>query len=211
MADQRITTLLIDLGGVVLSNGWDRNARRRAAEKFDIDFDDMDERHHLTFHTYEVGKLSLEDYLSRAVFHKERPFSRDSFIMFMFAQSHAYPDMINLISRIKELYGLKVISVSNEGRELTEYRIKRFELRSLVDCFVSSCFVHVRKPDYDMYSMALDLAQASCEEVVYIEDREMFVEAARCVGIQGIKHQNYESTKAALAELGLSLDTGVRQ
>ncbi len=205
MTEQRITTLFVDLGGVLLSNGWDRHARRRAAEKFKIDFEDMDERHHLTFDTYELGKLSLEDYLSRAVFYTERPFSRDSFIMFMFAQSHPYPEMIDLVRRLKQAYGLKIISVSNEGRELTEYRIRRFDLRSFIDTFVSSCFVHVRKPDYDIYGIAMDISQASCGEVAYIEDRELFVEVARCVGIQGILHRDFGSTKQALAELGLSL------
>jgi putative hydrolase of the HAD superfamily len=205
MASTNITTLFVDLGGVLLSNGWDRTARKRAAEKFGINLAEMDERHHLTFGTYEEGKLSLEDYLSRAVFYEERPFSRDSFIMFMFAQSHPYPDMIEMVRRLKEHYGLKVICVSNEGRELTEYRIKRFELRTFFDCFVSSCFVHVRKPDYDIYRIAMDIAQAPCEEVAYIEDRDMFVEAARCLGIQGIVHKDYASTREALAALGLSL------
>ena len=200
-----VTTLFLDLGGVLLSNGWDRTSRKRAAEKFGIDFMEMDERHHLAFGTYEEGKQSLEDYLSRAVFYEERPFSRDSFIMFMFAQSHPYPEMIDLVRRLKERYGLKLICVSNEGRELTEYRIKRFELRTFIDCFVSSCFVHVRKPDYDIYRIAMDIAQAPCEEVVYIEDRGMFVEAARCLGIQGIVHKDYVSTREALAALGLSL------
>jgi putative hydrolase of the HAD superfamily len=131
MASTGITTLFVDIGGVLLSNGWDRVARKRAAEKFGIDLVEMDERHHLTFGTYEEGKLSLEDYLSRAVFYEERPFSRDSFIMFMFAQSHPYPDMIDLVRKLKAHHGLKVICVSNEGRELTEYRIKRFELRTI--------------------------------------------------------------------------------
>jgi putative hydrolase of the HAD superfamily len=207
MADKgsTITTLFLDLGGVLLSNGWDRTARKRAAEKFGIDFTEMDERHHLTFGTYEEGKLSLEDYLSRAVFYEERPFSRDSFITFMFAQSHPHPEMIDLVRRLKAFHRLKVVCVSNEGRELTEYRIKRFELRTFIDCFVSSCFVHVRKPDYDIYRIAMDIAQAPCEEVVYIEDRGMFVEAARCLGIQGIIHKDYVSTREALAALGLSL------
>ena len=207
MADKgsTITTLFLDLGGVLLSNGWDRTARKRAAEKFGIDFTEMDERHHLTFGTYEEEKLSLEDYLSRAVFYEERPFSRDSFITFMFAQSHPHPEMIDLVRRLKAFHRLKVVCVSNEGRELTEYRIKRFELRTFIDCFVSSCFVHVRKPDYDIYRIAMDIAQAPCEEVVYIEDRGMLVEAARCLGIQGIIHKDYVSTREALAALGLSL------
>jgi putative hydrolase of the HAD superfamily len=205
MAGTGITTLFLDLGGVLLSNGWDRTSRKHAAEKFGIDFTEMDERHHLAFGTYEQGKLSLEDYLSRAVFYEERPFSRDSFMMFMFAQSHPHPEMIDLVRRLKALHGLKVACVNNEGRELMEYRIKRFELRTLIDCFVSSCFVHVRKPDYDIYRIAMDIAQAPCEEVVYIDDRDMFVEAARCLGIQGIVHKDYASTREALAALGLSL------
>ena len=205
MANTGITTLFLDLGGVLLSNGWDRKSRRQAAEKFGLDFEEMDERHHLTFGTYEEGKLSLEEYLSRAVFYEERSFSRDSFMMFMFAQSHPYPEMIDFVRSLKSRHALKVISVSNEGRELTEYRIKRFELGTFIDCFISSCFVHVRKPDYDIYHIAMDVAQASCEEIVYIEDRGMFVEAARCLGIQGIVHKDYISTREALAGLGLSL------
>jgi putative hydrolase of the HAD superfamily len=205
MAGTGITTLFLDLGGVLLSNGWDRTSRKHAAEKFGIDFTEMDERHHLAFGTYEEGKLSLEDYLSRAVFYEERPFSRDSFIMFMFAQSHPHPEMIDLVRRLKAFHELRVIAVNNEGRELMEYRIKRFELRTFIDCFVSSCFVHARKPDYDIYRIAMDVAQAPCEEVVYIDDRGMFVEAARCLGIQGIVHKDFASTREALAALGLSL------
>ena len=205
MANTGITTLFLDLGGVLLSNGWDRKSRRQAAEKFGLDFEEMDERHHLTFGTYEEGKLSLEEYLSRAVFYEERSFSRDSFMMFMFAQSHPYSEMIDFVRNLKSRHGLKMISVSNEGRELTEYRIKRFELGTFIDCFISSCFVHVRKPDYDIYHIAMDVAQASCEEIVYIEDRGMFVEAARCLGIQGIVHKDYISTREALAAFGLSL------
>jgi putative hydrolase of the HAD superfamily len=205
MATTNITTLFLDLGGVLLSNGWDRSARKLAAEKFGIDHAEMDERHHLTFDTYEEGKLSLEDYLSRAVFYEERPFSRDSFMMFMYAQSRAYPEMIDLVRGLKERHRLKVVCVSNEGRELTEYRIKRFELRTFIDCFVSSCFVHVRKPDYDIYRIAVDIAQVPCEEVVYIDDRSMFVEAAQCLGIQGIAHKDYTSTRETLARYGLSV------
>ena len=205
MASPSITTLFVDIGGVLLSNGWDRTARKRAAEKFELDFGEMDERHHLTFDTYEEGKLSLEDYLSRAVFYEERPFSRDSFIMFMFAQSHPYPDMIDFVRALKAHYRLKIVAVSNEGRELTEYRIKRFELGTFIDCFVSSSFIHMRKPDYDIYRIAMDIAQVPCEEVVYIEDRLMFVETARGLGIQGIVHKDYASTREALGSFGLSL------
>jgi putative hydrolase of the HAD superfamily len=201
----QITTLFLDIGGVLLTNGWDHNSRRRAAETFGLDYDEMSERHHLTFDTYEEGKLSLDDYLRRVVFYRERSFSREEFKTFMYAQSKPYPDMIKLIRGLKTQYGLRIATVSNEGRELTMYRVQQFELRTFVDFFVSSCFVHYRKPDEDMYHIALDISQAQSEQVIYIDDRDMFVEVARDVGLAGIVHSGYEATRTSLEGLGLAL------
>jgi putative hydrolase of the HAD superfamily len=199
-----IATLFLDIGGVLLTNGWDRKARRLAGETFGLDFEEMNERHHLTFDTYEVGKLSLDEYLDRIVFYEERPFTRDNFRTFMFAQSRAFPEMIELVSQLKARHGLKVAAVSNEGRELSEYRIKTFGLCRFIDFFISSSFVHYRKPDADIYRSALDIAQVAPEQVVYIDDRPMFVDVARSLGIQGMVHTTYELTRDKLASVGLT-------
>lgn len=202
MTSTTITTLFLDIGGVVLTNGWDHTMRQAAAETFGLDYEEMNERHHLTFDTYELGKLTLEAYLNRVVFHTQRPFSRDEFRAFMFEQSEPYPDMIELIRGIKNRFNLTALAVSNEGRELTVYRVKRFELHTFIDVFISSCFVHFRKPDEDMYRMALDIAQTPAEQVLYVDDRPMFVEVARGVGVHGIVHTDYKSTRAALKAFG---------
>ncbi|BDV41633.1 hydrolase [Geotalea uraniireducens] len=201
----QITTLFLDIGGVLLTNGWDREARRRAAEFFQLDCEEMDERHHLTFDTYEEGKLTLNDYLGRVVFYKDRTFSREEFRKFMFDQSRPFPEMIELVCRLKERHKLKIAAVSNEGRELTAYRINEFRLGKFIDFFISSCFVHYRKPDADIYRIALDIAQVKPSQVVYIEDRPMFVEIARGLGINGIVHAGAEATKLELAGFGLAL------
>jgi putative hydrolase of the HAD superfamily len=200
-----ITTLFLDIGGVLLTNGWDRYARQRAAETFDLDHQEMDERHHLTFDTYEEGKLSLDQYLDRVVFFKERDFSRQDFKAFMFDQSKPFPNMISLVRSLRSRYNLKIAAVSNEGRELTIHRIKTFGLGSFMDFFISSCFVHFRKPDEDMYRMALDVAQVPPGQVVYVDDRPMFVEVAQTLGIRGIWHEGYRETMTALERLGLSV------
>jgi putative hydrolase of the HAD superfamily len=200
-----ISTLFLDIGGVLLTNGWDHTMRQDAAKKFNLDYEELNERHHLTFDTYEEGKLGLDEYLTRVIFHEERPFSRDEFRAFMFAQSEPYPDMIELIRDLKDRYHLHVGAVSNEGRELTVHRIEKFGLAEFMDFFVSSCFVHYRKPDEDMYRIALDISQAEPERSVYIEDRPMFVDVARGLGMKGIVHTGYRSTRQALEEFGLSL------
>jgi len=200
-----VTTLFLDIGGVILSNGWGHESRRSAAEAFNLDFNDMEERHHLTFDTYEGGKLTLKEYLNRVVFYKKRTFTSDKFQEFMFAQSTPFPEMIELVRQLKEQYQLKIAVVNNEGRELNEFRIKKFRLNRFVDFFISSCFVHFRKPDADIFKVALDIAQVPAEKVVYIEDRQMFVDVARDLGIRSIQHKNYSSTSAELASMGLKI------
>ncbi len=198
-----ITTLFLDIGGVLLTNGWDRHARQRACERFSLDWDEVDERHHLTFDTYEVGKLTLDDYLRRVIFYKEQPFSPQEFREFMFAQSQPYDDMIQLIKQVKMAENLRVATVSNEGREQTIHRIETFRLKEFVDFFIMSCFVHYRKPDEDIYRIALDTARAKPEEVLYVEDRGLFIEVAKGLGINCIQHHDAAHTREELARFGL--------
>lgn len=198
-----VTALFLDIGGVMLTNGWDRKAREAAAKQFGLDLAEISDRHRMTFDTYESGKLSLDEYLSRVIFYEERPFTVDQFREFMFAQSTAYPEMIALVRELKAKYGLKIAVVNNEGRELNEHRIRQFKLNEFVDFFISSCFVHFRKPDADIWKVALDIAQVPLDQVVYIDDRPMFVQVAEGLGIRGITHKKYEQTKAALAAMGL--------
>ena len=205
MNQKPITAFFLDIGGVLLTNGWSRDHRKHAADKFGLDYEDMDERHHLTFGTYEEGKLSLDQYLNRVVFFKDRPFTRDDFKAFMYAQSKPIPGMIEFVCQLKQRYQLRIAAVSNEGRELTVYRVKKFNLSSFIDFFIASCFVHFRKPDEDMYRIALDCAQVPPEEVVYIDDRAMFVEVAQGLGIRGIAHIGFESTRNKLQEMGLEI------
>jgi putative hydrolase of the HAD superfamily len=200
-----VTTLFLDVGGVLLTNGWDQKARRAAAEHFGLDLEDMSERHRMTFDTYESGKLDLDEYLTRTVFFEQRSFTREDFRHYMFEQSQPYNDMLHLVRDLKLKYRLKIAVVNNEGRELNQHRIRHFRLNEFVDFFISSCFVHFRKPDADIWKVALDIAQVPREQVVYIDDRPMFVQVAESLGIRGITHAHYEDTRDRLAALGLEL------
>ncbi len=208
MARERIAALFLDVGGVLLTNGWDRAARRRGALRFGLDLEELEERHHLTYTTLELGKLSLEEYLDRVVFHAPRPFGRREFRRFLLAQSAPHPEMMALVRDLRARHGLKVAVVSNEGRELMEHRIRAFSLASFVDFFVVSCFVNCRKPDPDIFRLALDVAQVPPERVAYIEDRAMFVDVANSLGLHGIRHVGLESTLRALTRLGLGARAG---
>ncbi|HTB07364.1 MAG TPA: HAD-IA family hydrolase [Bacteroidia bacterium] len=206
MKDKIVTTLFLDIGGVLLSNGWGAEQRTKAIEHFKLDSSEMNERHHLTFDTYEEGKLDFKEYLKRIVFYEERQFSEDEFIKFMFKQSLVYQDAINFFKEIKKQNNLKVIAVNNEGRELNAYRITEFKLNELFDAFVSSSFVHMRKPDADIFRMAIDISQTTPEHSLYIDDRLMFVEVAKSLGMYGIHYQGLEKTKSLLKEYKFEME-----
>jgi putative hydrolase of the HAD superfamily len=200
-----ITALFLDIGGVLLTDGWGHVSRKLAAKAFDLNPEEMESRHNQAFDTYELGKLTIEEYLSRVVFYEKRPFTPAQFRKFMFAQSKPYPKMIELVRKLKVRHGLKVAVVSNEARELNSYRIRKFKLDGFVDLFISSCFVHLRKPDADIFRVALDIAQVPANQVVCIENLLMFVQVAEGLGIRGICHTDYTSTCAKLASFGLEV------
>lgn len=198
-----IRCLFLDIGGVLLTNGWDHDARKRAAASFELDPAEMEERHHLNFETFELGKLTLDEYLERVVFYQKRSFTPAQFRRFIFEQSKPYPEMLELMVDLKGRYGLKIGVLSNEGREINAYRIRKFKLDGFVDFFISSCFVRLRKPDADIFRLALDIAQVPAERVVYIENTPMFAQIGESFGIETILHTDFASTRARLASFGL--------
>jgi putative hydrolase of the HAD superfamily len=195
----------LDIGGVLLSDGWPHTAREAAAVKFKYDFADAEERHKLIFPTYELGRANLAQYLDDVIFHKKRSFTRKQVWKFMSEQSKSLPQMIELVDQLKRRYKLKIVVVSNEARELNAYRIKKFKLDQLADFFISSCFVQISKPDPRIFRLALDMSQVLPNQVVYIDDRSLFIDVAAREGIQGIHHVRYKTTRALLSELGLRI------
>jgi putative hydrolase of the HAD superfamily len=200
-----ITTLFVDLGSVLLTDSWSPAMRQKAVEQFGFDFAEVAKRSQLTFEGYEEGNISLDEYLDWVLFHEERSFSREDITAFMLTQSQPYPEMVELVRSLRARYHLKVAVVTNDGREFLAHRVKQFGLKEIIDFFIVSCFVHCWKPEVEIYRMALGIAQVDPEEVVYIDDQELFVEVAQSLGLHGSHHTDYASTRAALAALGLTL------
>jgi putative hydrolase of the HAD superfamily len=197
MRDQAI---FIDIGGVLLTNGWDRTGRGQAIEMFHLDKEEIDNRHALTFDAYETGKLTLDEYLKFVIFYQPRAFTPAVFKEFMFAQSKPLSPMLEYMKTFKQNFNMPVVAVSNEGRELADYRIKTFDLKEIIDIFVVSGYVQLRKPDKEIYRLALDLAQVKPQNVVYIEDRQLLVDVGSSLGLKGIRHQDRDKTAELLKE-----------
>jgi len=195
--------LFFDIGGVLLSNGWGHESREAAALQFGFDYEEMDRLHEFIFNVYEIGRITLDEYLDTVLFYRPRDFTKQEFKDFMFAQSVELPQMLEWLVqwRKKNTDRFRFLSINNEGRELNDHRIRKFRLHDCFDAFVSSCSVGMRKPDPGIFQMAMGIAQAKPEECIYFDDRPILVEAAMKTGMTCYQHQSFESTKAILERL----------
>lgn len=201
MKHQDHGVLFLDIGGVLLSNGWGKESRLRAAQQFRLDFQEMNERHNIIFNLFESGKMDLDEYLETAVFNRPRNFSIEEFKRFMYAQSLQLPAFLPWLGGWKKKKGLKIISIHNEGKELNDYRVNKFGLTDYFDAFISSCETGMCKPNRGLYELALAVAHTPPEKCIYFDDTLVHVEAARKMGIKAFHHQSFEETKKILKEV----------
>jgi putative hydrolase of the HAD superfamily len=200
-----ITTLFWDIGGVIMTNGWDTAARRRAAEVFHLDWDDFQDRHELSFPAFDSGNISLNEYLHRTLFYRPRQFTREEFAAFMFAQSKEYPESRAVLNHVARLGKYFIGSINNEPLELNEYRIAAFHLRRDFQVFFSSCYLHTRKPEEMIYRIALEVTQRPPEECVFIDDRLLNLENPRKMGIKTIHYQSPRQLCLELKNYGVEV------
>ena len=193
--------LFFDIGGILLTNGWGHESREEAARKFGLDYAEVKELHTFIFNVYEAHGVDLDEYLDTVVFNHPRDFTREDFKNFMFEQSKELPGMLAWLKEWKKDCGFRIIAINNEGKELNDYRIKKFKLHDVFDAFVSSCEVSLRKPDPAIFKLALGIAMAQPQESVYFDDRKMFALAAQKLGMRAYQHTSFETTKKILEDL----------
>lgn len=199
-----VEQVLFDIGGVLGSNGWDREQRSVAIERFGLDAEDFQYRHEETVGAFESGEIGLDEYLDVAVFSTPRAFSRDEFKRFMFELSTPFEDSI-AIARALRHGGARMATLNNESRELNVYRIERFGLCALFDVFFSSCWLGVRKPTRKIYERVLGMTQVDPRRTLFIDDREQNLAPARSLGMGTILFRDARQLAGDLGKLGFTV------
>ena len=199
-----VTTLFWDNGGVILTNAWDRGSRQKAVDKFHLDWAEMEDRHELMLNAFECGEATLDEYVKRTVFYRTRPFPAEEFKQFMFDQSEPIPETLEFLEKIAATRRYHMAALNNESLEINAYRIRRFHLREYFEAFFSSCYLGVRKPDREIYSLVLKITQRDPAECVLIDDRALNLECAREMGMVTIHYRSVEQLQNDLAKLGVT-------
>jgi putative hydrolase of the HAD superfamily len=208
MSGGKYQLLISDIGGVLGTNGWGSDLRAKVVSHFGLEAEEpeIDRRHHLMFDSYERGFLSFQQYLKYVFFFKPRDFELATLRDVIYEGSISWPANIDLFYRVKKANGLKLGLISNEGQGITEHRVGKFGLRAVTDFMIVSHFVHMRKPDSQIWQLALDLAQVEAQEAIYVDDRKMFVQVAQDLGFTSFQHVSLDDTIRRFEDLGLKTE-----
>jgi putative hydrolase of the HAD superfamily len=197
-----LTHVFFDIGGVLGTNGWDREQRASAAERFGLE-GEVERRHEELVGELETGRIGLHDYLESAVFYRPRPFTEEELVDFILAQSMPFPESIALAKRLAERGRVRLMALNNESAELNTHRIETFGLRPLFLAFLSSCWLGVRKPGREIYRRALGIAATEAPRVLFIDDREQNLAPAAALGFETLLFRGAGELERALGERGL--------
>ena len=198
-----IELVLFDIGGVLGSNGWDREQRAEALRHFGLDEQEFQYRHEETVGALEAGQISLDEYLDVTVFCDGHDFSHDEFKAFMFSQSVAWPESIAVARELAESGAVRLATLNNESEELNDYRIREFGLREIFPTFFSSCWLRARKPTREIYTRVLGMTQADPARTLFIDDRRQNLSPAAAIGIKTLHYESSAKLRADLQAQGL--------
>jgi putative hydrolase of the HAD superfamily len=201
----QISAMFWDVGGVLLTNAWDRAQRERALGQFKLDEAEFDDRHQMLVSSLERGKIGFDEYLDRTVFYRPRPFAREVFKDYVFSLSQPHRDVLALAEQLARSGRYFMAIINNESKELNLYRIQTFGLREIFSVFVSSCFVGLRKPEQGIYRLALEVTQKSPEDCCFIDDRALNLESAQRLGMHTVEMQDVEQLRRELRRLGVEI------
>lgn len=199
-----IRAIFWDVGGVLLTNAWDHTQRVQALERFHIDQKEFHDRHEMVVSSFERGKISLDEYLSRTVFFRQRSFTREEFREYMLSLSEPIPGMLEFAQSLTNTGRYLLGTINNESRELNYFRMEKFGLRNIFRLFFTSCFVGLRKPEEGIYRLALETTQIAAAECCFIDDRSINVEAASQMGMRAIEMRTLDRLREELRSLGIS-------
>ena len=198
-----IKAIFWDVGGVLLTNAWDRKQRETTLDHFGLDEEEFSDRHEMVVSSFERGKISLDEYLDRTIFYRSRRFTREQFKNYMLALSQPLPAVLALAAELAQSGRYLMGTINNESRDLNLYRIEKFGLRSIFELFLSSCFVGLRKPEEGIYRLALETTQQTPDQCCFIDDRALNLEGARRMGMHTIEMDSIDQLRRDLKELGI--------
>jgi putative hydrolase of the HAD superfamily len=196
--------ILFDVGGVLLTNGWDHRERASVIGQFGLDLADFEKRHPEPNDAWERDAISLDEYLQATVFYEPRGFSRDEFFRAMCAQSKPFENNgLGVLKEIAASCKYIVGTLNNEARATNDYRFEQYGIRKNIDVAFSSCYVGLRKPGQAIYKRALDILGTEGTRTLFIDDRAENAAAAAAAGMTAIRFEGADKLRGQLADYGV--------
>jgi len=201
-----IRTVFWDVGGVILTNGWDLTQRTRVLSRLGVDLEAYEEIHERVNYYWERGLINAEDFFMQTVLRTNPKLNLTFDLLWpqVCAESKVlHAECLDILAELKEQRKFRLATLNNESRELNEHRLNAFKLRSLFDYFICSGYVHEMKPNPGIYRSAIDISGYAPERALFIDDKPENCEAAISLGMQAIWFQSPLQLRQELAQRGI--------
>jgi len=107
--------------------------------------------------------------------------------------------LLDYILELRKSYKVGMLSNVSNGGLLRRFRVD--ELDKYFDATVASAEVGYAKPEPEAYEIIADRLSVRLDECVFTDDREVYTEGARAVGMQGIVYTDFAQFKTDLENL----------
>jgi putative hydrolase of the HAD superfamily len=199
-----IETIFWDIGGVLLTNGWDKDQRADVLCRLGVDLEDYESRHDAANFYWERGLSTAKRFFDQTVFTEPRDFSFEDLWSLVCAESRVlHPECFDILGTLAADGRFKIATLNNESRELNDHRVEAFQLRDYFDYFICSGYVHEMKPDAAIYRSAIEISGYRAEQAIFIDDKQENCDAAMGLDMQAIRFESPAQLRDALAQLGI--------
>ena len=203
-----IRTIFWDIGGVVLTNGWDKGQRSRVLSRLGVNLEAYEEVHERANYYWERGLMTAKEFFAQTVLqanpHLDLTF--ETLWPQVCAESKVlHAECLDMLSELKEQGSYRLATLNNESRELNEYRLDAFKLRSLFDYFICSGYVHEMKPLPGIFRSAIDVSGFAARTALFIDDKSENCAAAEALGMHVICFKTPRQLCTELAGYGIQV------
>ena len=202
-----ISTIIFDLGNVVLSNDWhDGNVQKFAAyaQAFGTDYGAMEKGWQAAWPKFSIGQIS-EDEFWRIFLGESKARAMDLVKAKELWRRYqtSDPEMFALLSRLKARY--KLGALTTISKEWLDFKRDKFRLDDYFQVILASGYIGKQKPEKEAFQAIWTQLDTLPEQSLFIDDAEMNIRAANALGMETIQFQRRQQLIGELSKIGIEV------
>lgn len=193
-----IKIILFDFGSVLGSDTDILAIDKEVADKTGLSNDLLQKIFNEYWPKLKIGKLNLNDYHQAIVDKSTRPITMGDLKKLHFEKIYVNNSVLNLAKELKKK-GYRIMILSNESVQGMNDKKTKFKLNEIFEKIYNSAEIGIAKPDSRIFEYLINDLNLTPENILFIDDWDMNIDAAKKSGMQAIQFHNAEELEKNLS------------